>query len=209
MRIRILAAIVGLVTLTILLTGRMTRAWQDPTPLNYPPPASSATASTAPVAPPMSPPRVSEAEPAPAASEIPPTLPTSSPAGAPPSLAPSPPGDGLQPTPYPAAETTPPPTAPIASPPPAVNDPIQVVDNFVERSRREADEAIRQLNSEAQELRERLRKVESALARWQRLSRALKQGNNAPSDLLPSGDVPALDAEKVPTDLSPIPAPGT
>jgi len=55
------------------------------------------------------------------------------------------------------------------------SDPLQAVDSFVDRNRREADEAIRQLNSEAKELRERLKKVESALARWQKLSQALNQ----------------------------------
>ena len=56
---------------------------------------------------------------------------------------------------------------------PAQADPVQSVENFVERNRKEAENAIQNLTTEAENLKDRLTRVEKALVRWQAFSRAL------------------------------------
>ena len=56
---------------------------------------------------------------------------------------------------------------------PARVDPVDSVEAFVERNRKEAETAIASLTNEAANLKSRLAKVEAALAKWQTFSRAL------------------------------------
>jgi hypothetical protein len=81
-----------------------------------------------------------------------------------------------------AAPQMPPPLSPEKLPPakePAAETQIPVADPeaaavaFVERSQKEADEAIRALGKEAEALRARLQKVEAGLARWESVKEAL------------------------------------
>jgi hypothetical protein len=57
----------------------------------------------------------------------------------------------------------------------ARDDPMQAVKAFVQRNRKEADEAIKTLTQERDSLRERLQKVEAALGRWKAVAGALEQ----------------------------------
>jgi hypothetical protein len=86
------------------------------------------------------------------------------------------------------------------------DDPIQAVEAFVQRNRKEADEAIKALTQERDSLRARLQKVEAALGRWKAVAGALEQRQVA-DPLLPSlDDAPGTtqpDALIAPT----IPAP--
>ena len=55
------------------------------------------------------------------------------------------------------------------------DDPMQVVEAFVARNRKEAEDSIQALTQEAETLRARLQKVEAALERWKAVDNALKQ----------------------------------
>jgi hypothetical protein len=64
---------------------------------------------------------------------------------------------------------------------------MQAVEAFVQRNRKEADEAIKALTQERDSLRARLQKVEAALGRWKVVASALEQRQVA-DPLLPSLD---------------------
>jgi hypothetical protein len=59
---------------------------------------------------------------------------------------------------------------------PATEDPMAAVEEFLQRSRREADEKIKALTQEAETLHVRLTKVEAALGRWKAVADSLGQG---------------------------------
>ncbi|WP_422931122.1 hypothetical protein [Singulisphaera sp. PoT] len=141
-------------------------------------------------------------------SEVLPPTPPSDPIGLPPtSPAETPaPTDPVRPPDAPAASPfdppstnsqSPPAAEPVAPPKAASEDPLQAVDSFIERNRTEANTAIEKLSEEAKELKERLAKVESALARWKKISQALDQqgaGNEAaaepPLEAAPGEQIP-------------------
>ena len=52
---------------------------------------------------------------------------------------------------------------------------MQAVEAFVQRNRKEADEAIKALTKEQDSLRARLQKVEAALGRWNAVAGALER----------------------------------
>ena len=54
-------------------------------------------------------------------------------------------------------------------------DPMKAVESFLTRNRKEADDSIKALTSEAEVLRGRLQKVEAALARWEAVAGSLNQ----------------------------------
>lgn len=93
----------------------------------------------------------------------------------PPALEPAPAGlsaDELPP--YPPRRS--PPVEPeAAQPAPAAEDPDQTAERFVDLTRQQADAQIKALTAEAEQLRARLKKVESAIERWQTLRNALDQ----------------------------------
>ena len=69
-------------------------------------------------------------------------------------------------------------------------DPVDAVDSFVERNRKEAATAIESLSTEAENLKSRLAKVESALTRWQSFSRALNADQPASQTEVPTAGKP-------------------
>jgi hypothetical protein len=77
----------------------------------------------------------------------------------------------LDPSPPIAEKPTEAPTI-LPAPAPAA-DPEAAAVAFVERSQKEADEAVRALSKEAETLRARLQKVEAGLARWESVKEAL------------------------------------
>ncbi len=89
------------------------------------------------------------------------------------------------PSPLPAIEGPPPVTAELSPvlPPPTpqlvtgapTDDPVQAVQAFLAKNRKEAEEAIDRLTKEAETLRARLEQVEAALVRWKALEGALQQ----------------------------------
>jgi hypothetical protein len=66
-------------------------------------------------------------------------------------------------------------------------DPEGAAKAFVERSQKEADEAITALSKEAETLRARLEKVEAGLARWQAVKESLGSSNAARPGWRPRG----------------------
>lgn len=110
---------------------------------------------------------------------------------------------GQRPVAPPSAGATPPP-APVAqdpfSPPAQANgdadDPMHDVEAFIDEGRKKAGDSIEKLTKEAERLRARLEKVESALERWKAVAAGLEK---QPEDLAR----PA--AEQPPTDLTPAP----
>jgi hypothetical protein len=58
---------------------------------------------------------------------------------------------------------------------PAAEDPMGAVESFLQRNQKEADDSIKALTHEAEALRARLQKVESALGRWKGVAQALEQ----------------------------------
>jgi hypothetical protein len=67
---------------------------------------------------------------------------------------------------------------------PAAEDPMGAVESFLQRNQKEADDSIKALTQEAEALRARLQKVESALGRWKGVAQALelqsRSGVNSP-----------------------------
>ena len=92
-------------------------------------------------------------------------------------------------------------------PPTAEADPIQAVETFVQRNRQQADESIKALNAEADRLRDRLAKVEAALARWQGVADALKAGPRPGLSPLVA-DPTDIRVSEEPSNLAPLPEPG-
>ena len=90
-------------------------------------------------------------------------------------------------------------TGPVTSrPAPALADPVETVESFVERNRQEAEANIQALATEAENLKARLAKVEAALVRWQSFSRALHANQPTEPD---QPSPPAL--EDVPDRVTP------
>lgn len=103
----------------------------------------------------------------------------------------------------------------------AADDPEKAAQDFAERTRKEADTAIKSLSAEAETLRARLRKVEAGLQRWQALQAALDQNTrktaSAPKekrawrqqadgrDREPAPRTTARTIESVPTGDLPLP----
>lgn len=85
------------------------------------------------------------------------------------------------------------------------NDPAELVSEFVDRSRKEAERSIAALTKEAEELRARLKKVEAALDRWQSISRALaaEPVSSIPMSS-PDEAIRPVAAEEAPQDLEPV-----
>lgn len=73
--------------------------------------------------------------------------------------------------PNPAEPAAPP--APGGGPAPAPEDPDKAAEAFMNQTRAQADGQIKALTTEAEQLRARLKKVESAIGRWQSLRAAL------------------------------------
>ncbi|MDR3633958.1 MAG: hypothetical protein P4L84_09145 [Isosphaeraceae bacterium] len=124
---------------------------------------------------------------------------------------PSLPGTSVPPVPLPE-------TSPAVSAAPAPEDPEKVAESFVDKTKQQAETQIKALTTEAEQLRARLKKVESAIARWQTLRSALEP-RPAPAQaaaLPPSGPTqlepaplappPANDAQ--PLRLPAVPPPG-
>jgi hypothetical protein len=183
------------------------------------PPTSSGSDSLPKVDEPKS--AVPQTKPESTASELAPTLPDSGPAD--PLAVPSLKGES---SPLPAGST------PSAGAPAPVtigpdhaateaDDPEKVAIAFLEQNQKLADAQLKALKEEAEKLKARLTKVESAIKRWDRLLGALKgsqesagtekgsaaAGKTVFSDAVPStvlSDPNAPSAEPAPTDLSPI-----
>ncbi len=60
------------------------------------------------------------------------------------------------------------------------DDPEQSAQSFVERNQKEAEEHLKALTTEAQQLRTRLAKLESGIKKWQGLVNALKSSQGQP-----------------------------
>jgi hypothetical protein len=63
---------------------------------------------------------------------------------------------------------------------PSGDDPEQSAQSFVERNQKEAEDHLRSLTAEAQQLRARLAKLESGIKKWQGLVGALKSSQGQP-----------------------------
>lgn len=100
----------------------------------------------------------------------------------------------------------------LAVPAATGDDPVAQVEAFVERSRQEAKAACDALAAERDALRERLAKVEAALARWQALAEAIERSQVEP---VADASAPRFEAaepegpkpEPVPEDLEAPPSP--
>src|SRR4051794_30673321 len=94
----------------------------------------------------------------------------------------------------------------VLPPTATTDDSMQAVEAFVQRNRKEADEAIKTLTQERDSLRERLQKVEAALGRWKAVAGALEQRQVADPSLPPLDDAPETPQ---PADIIPptVPAP--
>lgn len=74
-------------------------------------------------------------------------------------------------------------------------DPLQAANSYITKTRQEAEASVKALRDEASALRERLKKVESALGRWESLLSALE--SDVPrrpdrTELVPAPNEPAL-----------------
>lgn len=117
-----------------------------------------------------------------------------------------------------AEDSSLPPLSPRRTDSSAGEDPIAKLDAFMDRNRKEADDSIKSLTREASDLRVRLQKIETALARWQNVSQSLNQDSKLsianPQDpqLEPvdpsSPDLrPIPDSKKAAVQLPPPPSP--
>ena len=92
-------------------------------------------------------------------------------------------------------------------------DPMEAVDSFLDRNRKEAEDATQALTREAETLRARLQKVEAALARWQAVSAALNQKEISgdshrdprPVEVPPPSAPPVSGEPPLPTPAEPPP----
>ena len=75
------------------------------------------------------------------------------------------------------------------------DDPEQAAQSFVERNQKEAEEHLKALTAEAQQLRNRLAKLESGIKKWQNLVNALKssQGQTIASSATGADDAGDLE----------------
>jgi hypothetical protein len=72
-------------------------------------------------------------------------------------------------------------TLPESQPAASTDDPEQSALSFVERNQKEAEDHLRTLTAEAQQLRARLAKLEAGIKKWQCLVSALKSSQGLPS----------------------------
>lgn len=83
------------------------------------------------------------------------------------------------------------------------DDPEGSAAEFLDRSRREAGEAVRALSAEAETLRAKLAKTEAGLKRWQNVLEALngqiRPGNEPASPKLPAEPEPILEPASLPS----------
>src|SRR5208282_772265 len=84
-------------------------------------------------------------------------------------------------------------------PEPSSDDPEQSAQSFVERNQKEAEDHLRALTAEAQQLRARLAKLESGIKKWQCLVSALKASEG--QSLITTANAPAAEEAG---DLEPI-----
>ena len=98
--------------------------------------------------------------------------------------------------------------AQAAAPPeglaPGTDDPEQSAQSFVERSQKEAEEHLKALTAEAEQLRSRLAKLDSGIKKWQNLLTALKAAQQG----LPALSAALASGAEDPGELEPI-KPGT
>ena len=90
-------------------------------------------------------------------------------------------------------------TLPESQTAPSTDDPEQSAQSFVERNQKEAEDHLRALTAEAQQLRARLAKLESGIKKWQGLVSALKssQGQSIASTANAPGAEDAGDLEPI------------
>ena len=86
-----------------------------------------------------------------------------------------------------------------SQPAPSSDDPEQSAESFVERNQKEAEDHLRALTAEAQQLRARLAKLESGIKKWQGLVNALKSSQG--QSITSNGNVPGAEDAG---DLEPI-----
>jgi hypothetical protein len=82
--------------------------------------------------------------------------------------------------------------APVAR---ETDDPDKAAQSFVDRSRKEAEEHLKALTTEAEQLRARLAKLDTGIRRWERLLSALKSAQ---------GQAITSNAADEPADLEPV-----
>jgi len=90
-------------------------------------------------------------------------------------------------------------TLPESQPAPPTDDPEQSAQSFVERNQKEAEDHLRALTAEAQQLRARLAKLESGIKKWQCLVSALKASEGQP--IITTANAPGAEEAG---DLEPI-----
>jgi hypothetical protein len=97
----------------------------------------------------------------------------------------------------------------VLPPTATTDDPVQAVEAFVQRNRKEADDAIMTLTQERDSLRARLQKVEAALGRWKAVAGALErsQAEVAETPDLAPADLPDSRPATEPLIAPTIPAP--
>lgn len=86
-----------------------------------------------------------------------------------------------------------------SQPAPSSDDPEQSAQSFVQRNQKEAEDHLRALTAEAQQLRARLAKLESGIKKWQCLVSALKSSQGQP--VTSTGNAPGAEDAG---DLEPI-----
>lgn len=94
--------------------------------------------------------------------------------------------------------------------PPAVasSDPDAQARSFVERNQREAEARLEALESEAEELRGRLAKIEAAIQQWRSLADAMRKAQESADDKKETGDLePEAPQPQASTTLEAIPTP--
>jgi len=83
----------------------------------------------------------------------------------------------------------------------STDDPEQAAKSFVERSQKEAEDHLRALTAEAQQLRARLAKLESGIKKWQCLVSALKSSEGVQVPVITTANPPGAEDAG---DLEPI-----
>jgi hypothetical protein len=86
-----------------------------------------------------------------------------------------------------------------AAPPPVAleaDDPEKFAQSFVDRSRKQAEEHLKALTTEAEQLRARLAKLDSGIRRWERLLSALKSAQGQSITSTAPGEVSDLEPLK-------------
>lgn len=96
---------------------------------------------------------------------------------APPPIEPQPPAQARSQAPEPAVPPLP---AAEANPVAATEDPELSAQTFVERNQKEAEERLKALTAEAEQLRTRLNKLQSGVKKWENLVNALRMAKQGP-----------------------------